>query len=764
MSLNRLIAKKNSDVEKSDNHTSDRISPDDGYRSLGREPETLFARKDLVKYSLIKRGHQGFSVESSDKTEPFHEFSGEQVMNAHTAFGVATDLQTQKFLTLLELSKAIAAHRDLSGLFHDLTCRLRNLFSFRDLAVMLHDDHKNLMRSYIMEGCDGEWLPEDPTEVPIEGSVNGQVWQTQQPLVIDDLDKDDRFPAATILRDRGVKSVCCLPLSTVHQKLGTLSLLSEEIGAYEHFDLGFAQLVAGQIAVAVEAHFHQQQLARERDRSKLLLEVNNTLVSNLNLRELLSAISHSLEPVMPHEAAALTLYDKQLNQLRVAAFDFPEHDGNCVTGKVVPFENNPFGEAFTTRKTVLIDYGNPQDPQIACGGKMASGCAAPLIFRDRVLGVIGIKSTRPHAFSEEDAELFGQVANQVAIAVENALAYNEIETLKNKLEKEKLYLEEEIRTEYNFEEIVGSSRVLRQALQQVETVASTDSTVLISGETGTGKELIARAIHNLSERRERTLVKVNCAAIPTGLLESELFGHEKGAFTGAIDRRIGRFELAHQGTIFLDEVEDIPLELQSKLLRVLQEHEFERLGSSRTLRVDVRVVAATNSDLAQLVEEKKFRSDLYYRLNVFPVNVPSLRERPEDIPLLVHFFANKFAQQMKRHIESVPKDVMAALVKYHWPGNIRELQNLVERAVILSRGSTLEVPLSELKQSKASNHANGSISLEAVERDHILRILGESGWVIGGPNGAAARLGLNRTTLNHRMRKLGISRPQPTSV
>jgi formate hydrogenlyase transcriptional activator len=243
-----------------------------------------------------------------------------------------------------------------------------------------------------------------------------------------------------------------------------------------------------------------------------------------------------------------------------------------------------------------------------------------------------------------------------------------------------------------------------------------------------------------------------------------LFGHEKGAFTGAIDRRIGRFELAHQGTIFLDEVEDIPLELQSKLLRVLQEHEFERLGSSRTLRVDVRVVAATNTDLAQLVEEKKFRSDLYYRLNVFPVNVPSLRERPEDIPLLVHFFANKFAQQMKRHIESVPKDVMEALVKYHWPGNIRELQNLVERAVILSRGSTLEVPLSELKQSKAANHANGSISLEAVERDHILRILGESGWVIGGPNGAAARLGLNRTTLNHRMRKLGISRPQPASV
>jgi formate hydrogenlyase transcriptional activator len=407
----------------------------------------------------------------------------------------------------------------------------------------------------------------------------------------------------------------------------------------------------------------------------------------------------------------------------------------------------------------LIDY----DPANHVG--LASGCASPLIFRDRVLGVLAIKSSRPHAFSQDDAELFEQVANQVAIAVENALAYNEIETLKNKLEKEKLYLEEEIRSEYNFEEIVGSSSVLKRALQNVQTVASTGSTVLIYGETGTGKELIARAIHNLSERHERTLVKVNCAAIPTGLLESELFGHEKGAFTGAIDRRIGRFELAHQGTIFLDEVEDIPLDLQSKLLRVLQEQEFERLGSSRTLRVDVRVVAATNADLAQMVEEKKFRSDLYYRLNVFPINVPPLRERPEDIPLLVQFFADKFAQQMRKRIESVTKETMAALVAYHWPGNIRELQNLVERAVILSRGSTLEIPLTELKQpAKAAAPTNGGVTLETVERDHILKVLDDAKWVIGGPTGAAARLGLNRTTLNHRMRKLGIMRPQPARV
>ena len=680
-------------------------------------------------------------------------------MKANAAQLSSVDVQTQKYLTLLELSKAIASHRNLSELFHDIACRLRNLFPFRDLAVMLHDDQRNVMRSYFFEGCNEGWANIQATEVAVDESINGHVWREQQPLIIRDLDQDTRFPSAQKLRDKGIKSVCCLPLSTVHQHLGTLNLWSEDAGAYDVLDLKFAQLVTSQIAVAVESQFYREQLAHERDRSELLLRVNNTLVSNLNLRELLQSISVSLSTVMPHEAAALTLYDEPSNELRLAAFDFPDHDNPCVMGKVIPFEGNPIGEAFTKRKTTLIDYepGN-------CSG-MASGCAAPLIFRGRVLGVLAIKSSRPHAFSQDDAELFEQVANQVAIAVENALAYNEIETLKNKLEKEKLYLEEEIRSEYNFEEIVGSSFVLKRALQNVETVAATASTVLIYGETGTGKELIARAIHNLSERRERTLVKVNCAAIPTGLLESELFGHEKGAFTGAIDRRIGRFELAHQGTIFLDEVEDIPLDLQSKLLRVLQEQEFERLGSSRTLRVDVRVVAATNADLAQMVEEKKFRSDLYYRLNVFPITVPPLRERPEDIPLLVHFFANKFAQQMRKRIESVPKETMAALVTYHWPGNIRELQNLVERAVILSRGSTLEIPLTELKQAPRTVIAsNGGATLEHIERDHILKVLDDAKWVIGGPTGAAARLGLNRTTLNHRMRKLGIMRPQPQAA
>lgn len=671
-----------------------------------------------------------------------------------------TDEQTRKYLTLLELSKAIASHRDLSGLFHDLACRLQKLVDFSHLGVMLYDAKHNVMRFHLLETCEPAER-QSPAEVPLEGSMAGWVWKHQEVLVVHDLEQENRFPYAKALLERPVKSICSVPLTTAHQRLGVVNFWTERAGAYDHLDIEFVKLVVAQIAIAVEAQCHQQKLARERDRSQLLLEINNTLISNLNLRELLSAISNCLRHVLPHDAAGLTLYDPAINKLRVTALDFPTDENVFIADEIIEPDGTHAGRAFTTRQPVINDGSQPLTP-IAKRTGLKSGVVVPLISHDRALGTLGVGSLKEHAFTEDDADLLNQIGKQVAIAVENALAFREIDALKNQLKEEKLYLEEEIRTEYNFEEIIGNSPVLKRVLQDVETVAATDSTVLIYGETGTGKELIAHAIHNLSPRHERTLVKVNCAAIPTGLLESEFFGHERGAFTGAIDRRIGRFELAHQGTIFLDEVEDIPLELQSKLLRVLQEQEFERLGSSRTQRVDVRVVAATNTDLAELVAERKFRSDLYYRLNVFPINVPPLRERPEDIPLLVHFFANRFAQQMKKRIESVPKETMAALVSYNWPGNIRELQNLVERGVILSRGSTLEIPLTELKRAtRSTTVTNSSTTLEAVERDHILRVLSETRWVIGGPSGAAARLGMNRTTLNHRMRKLGISRPQP---
>ncbi len=345
-------------------------------------------------------------------------------------------------------------------------------------------------------------------------------------------------------------------------------------------------------------------------------------------------------------------------------------------GVLVPMEGNPSGLAIATRQPVLIRNVDLREfpceaVRRAAADGLKSCCNVPLISHDRVLGTMDLASLREAAFTEEDAQFLEQIAKQVAIAVANALAVGELEALKNKLAAEKTYLEGEIQTAYDFEQIIGRSAALKRILKQVETVASTGSTVLICGETGTGKELIARAIHNLSSRRERTLVKVNCAAIPTGLLESELFGHEKGAFTGAISQRIGRFELAHRGTLFLDEVGDIPLELQPKLLRVLQEQEFERLGSARTQRVDVRLVAATNCDLEKMVSERSFRRDLYYRLNVFPVTLPPLRERTEDIPLLVRFFAQKFASRMGKQILSISAETSAALLRYHWPWNVR---------------------------------------------------------------------------------------------
>jgi formate hydrogenlyase transcriptional activator len=389
-------------------------------------------------------------------------------------------------------------------------------------------------------------------------------------------------------------------------------------------------------------------------------------------------------------------------------------------------------------------------------------------MRERVLGVFGLESSRENAFTEDDLTFLGQVANQIAIAVENALAYGQISELKDKLAQENVYLESEIRSELHFEDIVGNSEPLRRVLREIETVAPANSTVLIYGETGTGKELIARAVHNLSSRKSNPFVKLNCAAIPTGLIESELFGHEKGAFTGAIIQRVGRFELANRGTIFLDEIGDIPLELQPKLLRVLQEREFERLGSTRTLRTDARLIAATNRDLKTMVEEQRFRSDLYYRLNVFPIRMPSLRERKEDIPLLVRHFVKEFSRRNDRVIDTIPSETMQALVRYHWPGNIRELQNVIERAVIISRGPVLNVALAELTSDVSSISAPVVTTaksaprerlqeiLQETERNQILSALEEANGVVAGPNGAAARLGVKRSTLQLKMQKLGI--------
>jgi formate hydrogenlyase transcriptional activator len=504
------------------------------------------------------------------------------------------------------------------------------------------------------------------------------------------------------------------------------------------------------------------------ERLRLLLDINNAIVSNLTLKELLLAVSGWLRKFFPIDFASMVIKEEDTGMLRVHALDMPAPGGVLGEGALLPMEGTPPGIAIQTRKTVMrdrLDFNEFYSPIIreAYKAGLRCGISVPLICHDRVLGTINVGSLKECAFTKKDAELLEQIAVQVAIAVENSLAYRELATLKNKLASEKLYLEEEIQTEYNFEEIIGQSATLKKILQQVATVAPTDSAVLLCGETGTGKELIARAIHSLSNRRERTLVKLNCAAIPTGLLESELFGHEKGAFTGAIAQRVGRFELANRGTLLLDEVGEIPLDLQPKLLRVLQEQEFERLGSSRTIKTDARLIAATNVDLPQMVAEKKFRSDLFYRLNVFPIMIPPLRERVDDIPLLIGYFTQKHSVRMNKRVDKIPKSTVDALCNYPWPGNVRELENFMERSVILSSGVELQAPLGELKTTTMTTASTpvpmtvpGPKSLEDVERQHIAEILEQTRGVIGGKGGAAEILGLPSSTLRNRMKKLGI--------
>jgi formate hydrogenlyase transcriptional activator len=507
---------------------------------------------------------------------------------------------------------------------------------------------------------------------------------------------------------------------------------------------------------------------------RALLEVAEAIVSHRDLPALFHDLAGPLHRVVRFDYLALILRDDSTSTMRLHVLETSETVPHPSTKPSLPEEDDPGWWVWQNQQPLILssleeDLGWVRFWERVKPYRVSSHCGLPLTTARRRLGVLAFASKQPAAYDDADVDFLQRVAKQVAVAVENALAFQQIEELKEKLEKEKVYLEEEIRTDHNFEEIVGNSNVLRRVLQEVETVAPTDSTVLIRGETGTGKELVARAIHNLNHRRDRTFVKLNCAAIPTGLLESELFGHEKGAFTGAIAQKLGRFELAHQGTLFLDEVGDIPPELQPKLLRVLQEQEFERLGGTRTIKVDVRLVAATHRDLEQMVADGHFRSDLYYRLNVFPVLLPPLRERRDDIARLVRHFIQKFARRMGRRIETIPAEAMEALVSYPWPGNIRELENVIERAVILSGGPALRLPAGEWTNPVSAPHLgngkkveesdSGPVTLADAEREHILDTLQKANWVLGGANGAAARLGMKRSTLQWKMKKLTISRP-----
>ncbi len=688
------------------------------------------------------------------------------------------DKTALKFLALVEMSRSIASHRDLSRVFATLSPYISQILPSHYVSVVLHDGLQGAMRLHVLHssGANADWIGQG---FEIDDSPSGLVWQSQELFVCEDVESEKRFEKVSLLlREHGVRSLCSLPLTTSAGRLGALTIGRAEPGAFKKEEVEFAKLIASQVAIAVENALQhersaslQRELTRERDRLQVVLELNNAVVSSLDLRALFGALSTNLRRVMNYDSASLLLPEGR-GTLRLYALDFPESRGYLQENMLISMDGTNAGEAFRTGKGRFVGaggapYGEDKEVlRIRAGEGFRSLLLVPLQSSGAPVGLLSLGSRRERAFSQGDLDFATQIGRQVAIAVSNALQHHALSQSREQISEQKSYLEEEIRSEQDFEDIIGGSAALRSVLEQVETVAPTDSTVLICGETGTGKELIARAIHERSSRRDRTFVKINCAAIPLGLLESELFGHEKGAFTGAITRKIGRFELANQGSLFLDEVGDIPPELQPKLLRVLQEQEFERLGSSHTQRVDVRLIAATNHNLSQMVTEGRFRGDLFYRLNVFPIMVPPLRERADDIPLLARYFAAKYARRMNKRIGRIPLETVAALTQYHWPGNVRELQNFIERAVILTQGDELSAPLSELRVFSEPriqfSPVNGNGTLQEMERHHILEALRKAGWVVGGPDGAAAHLGLKRTTLLYRMEKLGIARKRPS--
>ena len=668
------------------------------------------------------------------------------------------EVDLERYHTLIQLADLTVHHQTLAELFHELAGRLQQVAEFEFFNFSLHDPRHNLMRLHTWQG--GE-TPPVPPEVSVEDSCSGWVWKSQRMLVLPDIREEKRFPVILeTLRARGIRSYCMFPLTTARGRLGALGFGSARVNAYSESDLQLLEQAANLVTLAVENTLTRQDLNEEKQHLRTLLEINQSLVSNLDIQRMFPVVSETLRRVMHVDYASLAVHDDETDRMRILVRE-NQPVGLEERAPVPPF--HPWAGLALQQNEVKFfsrsDSGangslmmeNFFEQEVQCG------CCIPMVTANGTIGTLNLASTVENAFQKQHVDLLRQIANQIAIALENSRAYQEIAQLKDKLAQEKLYLEDEIRSKLNFEEIIGESAELKRVLAQVETVAPSTATVLLLGETGTGKEVIARAIHRMSARKDNSFVKLNCAAIPTGLLESELFGHEKGAFTGAISRKVGRLEVADKGTLFLDEIGDISLELQPKLLRVLQDQEFERLGNTHTIRVNVRVIAATNQNLAQAVAEKEFRSDLFYRLNVFPVRIPPLRERRMDIPLLVRYFVQKFAHRMDKLIETIPTATMDALTSWDWPGNVRELENFIERSVILSEGSVLRVPLAELRPV----YEGGSSTEETmanVQRQHIVRVLRQTGGVIAGPNGAAARLGMKRTTLQSRMQKLGVDR------
>ena len=756
-----------------------RVASQNGIQSGCAVPLVAHGRA-LGALSVVSRSEAAFTEEHGVLLEQCSTqiaIAVQNALNFESARNAERQVTHERDRTrlLLDVNNAVVSHLDLSELLKSISASLGQLMSNDSAFIALCDeDGKHLQVQALDVGRLENVVFAKGLLIPKEGTPEEQAIVSGRPVVVSSVAELLAFssPWVRYAVDHGVKSGCFLPLTAHNRTLGALGVVSLREGAFQKEDAALLEQIATQIVIAVENSLNFEKARQERDRSQLLLDINNALVSHLDLSELVKAISKSLQLVLPHDCVALAIHDSGTGKLFAQA----------VSSTLEPMDEGVYYAPEGTISGIALQSGEPLYVPRPDTARFTSPItrrffdrglktlyAVPMSVHGRKVGVMSVSSVKEDAFTTADRELFQLVARQVALATTNAIAVRDLETLKEKLAQEKLYLEDEIRNELNFEEIVGQSPALRQVLKLVETVAASDSTVLLLGETGTGKELIARAVHDHSRRKARTFVKMNCAAIPTGLLESELFGHERGAFTGAIAQKIGRLELADQGTLFLDEVGDIPTEIQPKLLRALQEREFERLGSTHTKKVNVRLVAATNRDLEKMTETREFRSDLYYRLNVFPIRIPPLRERPEDIPLLVRYFAEKFGRQMQKKIDSIPADTMSRLQKWHWPGNVRELENLIERAIILSTGSALQVPVPEVKLSTTSTTvvpaAVPGVPPDGEERKVIIRTLRETRGILAGPNGAASRLGVKRTTLQYKIKKLGIAREEwwPTS-
>ena len=677
---------------------------------------------------------------------------------------------------LLDVTNAVASELDLADLLDAISRLLGETIPHHCASVMLWDERSRELRRRALVFPHGSGLIENDVLLGASLAPPRIAFDQGKTVVftLADVAAIDKA-SADVMTALGLGTMCCMPLQTARCRHGTLNVAKLGESGFPDEEVRLLEQVSQQLAVAIENAIHFEQADRyrreataQRDRLRLLLDVNNALVSHLDTQPLQLSVLETVRAAVPHDVASLAIFDPEARALRLEAFTYYDDRGMTEPRTILPLDQSPSGMAFTERKPLVfsnLDQFATEGVSTLRQAGMRSICCVPLITGRGILGTLNVARRAADVVSSEEVDLLVEVAGQVAIALENTLAFREISDLKDRLSEEKLYLEDEITRRHDFTEIIGNSRALSSVLAEIRSVAPTDSTVLLLGETGTGKELLARALHDMSRRRERTFVRVNGAALPAGLVESELFGYEKGAFTGAVGTKIGRLELANRGTLFLDEVGDIPLDVQPKLLRALQEREFERLGSTRTLQVDMRLIAATNRNLDEMVASGAFRSDLYYRLSVFPIHVPALRDRPEDIPSLVEHFVRRFSREMGRQITTIPTTAMEALVAWRWPGNIRELENVIERAVILSRGPSLQVPLAAFQRPSQTGPAARAVTpaaantYEGGERELILRALRDANGIISGPGGAATRLGLKRTTLHSKMRKLGIGRP-----